>query len=232
MPIYQASQYFVLSFRMDKKVFIDRLTSSGLIPVIRTESGDSARSLVDAIAIGGAASAEITMTIPDAVSLIEKLAAEMGNRIAIGAGTVCSAEDARRCIEAGAVFIVSPVTNVDVIEACKEAGVPVIAGALTPSEIFAASNAGADLVKVFPANALGGARYIRSVKAVFPYIQLIPTGGVTLENAADFIAAGAAAVGVGSDLADPRMMETHPKIISQNTVKFLNAIASVRESQL
>lgn len=213
---------------MDKKLIIDQMISGGVIPVIRSDSRNTARALIDAVVAGGVTSVEITMTIPDAIALIKDVAEKLEDHIAVGAGTVCSAEDARRCIDAGAVFVVSPVADLEVIEVCKSAKVPVIPGALTPSEIFAAWKAGADLVKIFPANALGGPRYIRSTKAVFPHIRFLPTGGVTLENAGDFVAAGAAAVGVGSDLADPRLVAAAPEEVSKNTAKFLEAVASAR----
>jgi len=213
---------------MDKKLIIDQMISGGVIPVIRSDSRNTARALIDAVVAGGVTSVEITMTIPDAIALIKDVAEKLEDHIAVGAGTVCSAEDARRCVDAGAVFVVSPVADLEVIEVCKSAKVPVIPGALTPSEIFAAWKAGADLVKIFPANALGGPRYIRSTKAVFPHIRFLPTGGVTLENAGDFVAAGAAAVGVGSDLADPRLVAAAPEEVSKNTAKFLEAVASAR----
>jgi 2-dehydro-3-deoxyphosphogluconate aldolase/(4S)-4-hydroxy-2-oxoglutarate aldolase len=211
---------------MDKTLILGQISQSGVVPVIRTESVSIAERLIEAVIVGGVDCVEITMTIPDAISLIGETVRKVGSRIAIGAGTVCSADDADRCIDAGASFIVSPFTNVAVIDACRKAGVLVVSGALTPSEIFAAWRARADVVKVFPANALGGPRYIRSIKAVFPQIKLIPTGGVTLENAPEFISAGAFAVGIGSELADPQLLAAGPEAISANTAKFLAAVAA------
>src|SRR5262249_3110376 len=147
---------------------------------------------------------EITMTVPGALRVIEQLAGR-GDAV-VGAGTVLDAETARACTQAGARFIVSPALHVPTIELCRRHGVVVMPGALTPTEIVTAWQAGADLVKVFPCTALGGASYIRSLKAPLPQIELCPTGGVNLKNAGDFIRAGAAAVGIGADLVDPKLL--------------------------
>ncbi len=140
------------------------------------------------------------MTIPGAVELIEKLAQELNNDTIIGAGTVLDIETARKCIEAGAKFIVSPIFDAKIVSLCNQSSITVMSGALTPTEIFTAWQSGADLVKVFPASATGGASYLKAVKAVFPHIELVPTGGVNLENATDFIEAGAFVIGIGREL--------------------------------
>ncbi len=185
---------------MEKLKVLKKIKDVGIIPVIRTKSADEARSVSGAILAGGINILEITMTIPNAVELIENLAQELNNEVIIGAGTVLDIETAQKCIEAGAKFIVSPIFDAKIVSLCNQSSIVVISGALTPTEIFIAWQNGADLVKVFPASAMGGALYLKAVKAVFPYIELVPTGGVNLENATSFIEAGAFAVGIGGVL--------------------------------
>ena len=178
---------------------VDRIREIGIIPVVRASSSQEALAAVEAIHAGGIPILEITMTVPGAVKIIEELAK---HDALIGAGTVLDAETARQCIDAGARFIVSPALDIPTIETCNALDVPVFPGALTPTEVVTAWKAGADAVKVFPANAVGGATYLKSLKAPLPQIELIPTGGVSLKNAAELIAAGAMALGVGADLVD------------------------------
>ncbi len=185
---------------MEKLKVLKKIKEVGIIPVIRTTSADEARSVSEAILAGGINILEITMTIPGAVELIEKLAQELNNDTIIGAGTVLDIETARKCIEAGAKFIVSPIFDAKIVSLCNQSSITVMSGALTPTEIFTAWQSGADLVKVFPASATGGASYLKAVKAVFPHIELVPTGGVNLENATDFIEAGAFVIGIGGEL--------------------------------
>jgi 2-dehydro-3-deoxyphosphogluconate aldolase/(4S)-4-hydroxy-2-oxoglutarate aldolase len=187
---------------MNKTEVIQRIKEVGVIPVVRASSEEEAIMVVEAIKAGGLPVLEITMTVPGAVQVIETLSARYGNAAIVGAGTVLDPESARACIRAGAQFIVSPALNLETIACCRELDVTVMPGALTPTEVVRAWNAGADLVKVFPASAMGGANYIKSLKAPLPQIELVPTGGVTLANAAGFIEAGAAALGVGTDLVD------------------------------
>jgi 2-dehydro-3-deoxyphosphogluconate aldolase / (4S)-4-hydroxy-2-oxoglutarate aldolase len=191
---------------MTKNETLERILEVGLIPVVRAASGDEALAAVAAIGAGGIPIAEITMTVPGAVRVIEEVAARSGSEVLVGAGTVLDAETARACILAGAEFVVSPALDLGTIAMCRRYGKLVLPGALTPTEILAAWQAGADLVKVFPCDSAGGARHIRSLKAPLPQIPLVPTGGVTLETAADFIAAGASALGVGSDLVNVRAL--------------------------
>ena len=179
---------------------IDRIRQIGIIPVVRARSSDEALGFADAIRAGGIPILEITLTVPGAVQVIADLTKRLGDDALIGAGTVLDADAARACVDAGARFVVSPALDVPTIEVCRKLGVPVFPGALTPTEIVTAWKAGADAVKVFPAGSLGGAAYLKSVKAPLPQIELIPTGGVSLKTAADFIAAGAMALGVGADL--------------------------------
>ncbi|KXK06978.1 MAG: 2-dehydro-3-deoxyphosphogluconate aldolase [Acidobacteria bacterium OLB17] len=186
---------------MTKEEVIFRISASGIIPVIRAASANEARRAIDAIYEGGIDTIEVTLTVPDAVDLIETLCSSVPE-VLIGAGTVLTPEDAGRCIDAGARFIISPSTNFDVIRICNERQTVVMPGALTPTEVVSAVDSGADVVKVFPVGAVGGARYIRSLRAPLPNIRFVPTGGVTIETAPEFITAGALAVGLGSDLVD------------------------------
>jgi 2-dehydro-3-deoxyphosphogluconate aldolase / (4S)-4-hydroxy-2-oxoglutarate aldolase len=180
---------------------VQRIIACGLIPVVRAPSADLATRAVEAIVAGGIDVVEVTMTVPGAVPLMESLASRYDRgEVLVGAGTVLDAETARACILAGAAFIVSPIVDESTIECCRTYGVPVLPGALTPTEIVHAVRAGADMVKVFPCGALGGANYIRSVLAPLPHLRLVPTGGVSVETVGDFMRAGASAVGVGADL--------------------------------
>jgi len=185
---------------MNKNEVIEKIREMRIIPVIRTESAEKAKLVVEALVKGGINILEITMTIPGAVELIAELDDKYKAATIIGAGTVLDQKTARRCVEAGAKFVVSPILNAEIISFCNKSEIAVMPGALTPSEIYAARENGADLVKVFPASAAGGASYLKALKAVFPNIELIPTGGVTLENAVDYLKAGAFAVGIGGEL--------------------------------
>ena len=187
---------------------IEQIRAIGIIPVVRAQSAGEALAAVDAICAGGIPVLEITMTVPGAVQIINELAKRLGDDALIGAGTVLDAATARQCIDAGARFIVSPSLDVPTIEACRTLRVPVFPGAMTPTEVVTAWKAGADAVKVFPANAVGGAAYLKSLKAPLPQIELVPTGGVSLKNIAEYIAAGALAVGVGADLVDLAAVRT------------------------
>jgi 2-dehydro-3-deoxyphosphogluconate aldolase / (4S)-4-hydroxy-2-oxoglutarate aldolase len=213
---------------LDKKDVLERITTTGLVPVIRAQSADEAAAAVDAIQAGGLSVLEITMTVPNAVQLIADVVRRAPGAL-VGAGTVLDPETARACIDAGARFVVSPALNLDTIAACRAAGVVVLPGALTPTEVVTAWRAGADLVKVFPANALGGPSYIKSLKAPLPQIGLVPTGGVNLSTAKDFIKAGAAALGVGADLVDlAALRRGEPAVLTERARQFL---ALVREAR-
>jgi 2-dehydro-3-deoxyphosphogluconate aldolase/(4S)-4-hydroxy-2-oxoglutarate aldolase len=179
---------------------------SGIVAVIRMKDPDKVQAVVDAIAAGGVRAIEVTMTVPNAIGLIAALAPRMPAGFLLGAGTVVDADTAVRVIDAGAQFIVSPVFRRSVIAACHDRSVPVTPGCFTPTEILDAWDAGADIVKVFPATALGPG-YIKDVRAPLPQVKLMPTGGVTVENAGEWIAAGAVAVGVGSALLDTKAIE-------------------------
>jgi 2-dehydro-3-deoxyphosphogluconate aldolase/(4S)-4-hydroxy-2-oxoglutarate aldolase len=181
---------------------LGRIRDLGLVPVVRAQSAEEASQAIDAIRAGGIDVLEVTMTVPDAVPLIAQVAKRFGKDAVIGAGTVLDAETARACILAGAQFVVTPTLKADTIACCRRYGVPVLPGALTPTEVLTAWEAGADMVKVFPCSAVGGASYIKALKAPLPQVELVPTGGVNLDTAADFIRAGASALGLGADLVD------------------------------
>jgi 2-dehydro-3-deoxyphosphogluconate aldolase / (4S)-4-hydroxy-2-oxoglutarate aldolase len=213
---------------MDKAAVLERIRSVGLIPVVRARSADEAARAIDAIRSGGVSVIEITMTVPGAVALIREVARRAGDAV-IGAGTVLDPETARACIEAGARFVVSPALDPPTVAACREVGVAVIPGALTPTEVVTAWRAGADLVKVFPAGAVGGPAYLKSLKAPLPQIDLVPTGGVNLKTAGDFVRAGAAALGVGADLVDlAALRRGEPGVLAERARQFVEAVRVAR----
>jgi 2-dehydro-3-deoxyphosphogluconate aldolase / (4S)-4-hydroxy-2-oxoglutarate aldolase len=179
------------------------IEQAGVVAIIRMKEPEKVRAVAEAIAAGGARALEVTMTVPRAVELIAELAPTMPSGFLLGAGTVVDAATAKRVIDAGAQFVVGPVFRREVITACHERDVPVLPGCFTPTEILEAWDAGADVVKVFPATALGPG-FIKDVRAPLPQVKLMPTGGVTLDNAGDWIKAGAVAVGVGTALLDAK----------------------------
>lgn len=187
---------------MNKGKILASIIDIGVVPVVRTSSAESAIRSIEAIHKGGIRAAEITMTVPGAIRALEKVADQFGDSIVLGAGTVLDPETARACMLAGAQFFVTPSLNVATIEIAQRYSRPIMPGALTPTEVVTAWQAGADVIKVFPASAVGGAKYIKALKGPFPQIEMIPTGGVNLETAADFLRAGACAVAVGGELID------------------------------
>ena len=216
---------------MKKTEVIQRIRDTGLIPVVRAESAELAMRAVEAIKTGGVDVVEVTMTVPGAIDVIAKLAATFGTEVLIGAGTVLDPDIANRCVQAGAQFIVSPALNEETIAFCRRNDVAVFPGALTPTEVVHAWNAGADAVKVFPAGAVGGASYLKALKAPLPQIELVPTGGVSLKTAADFIKAGAMALGVGADLVDLKALrENHDEVITERARQFLKIVREARRS--
>jgi 2-dehydro-3-deoxyphosphogluconate aldolase/(4S)-4-hydroxy-2-oxoglutarate aldolase len=204
---------------MEKSEVLRHIAEVGLVPVIRAEGQEEAIRVIDAIEAGGIPLLEITMTVPGAISVIEGVRKREKSAV-VGAGTVLDPETARACILAGAQFIVSPAMNLATIEICRRYSVPIICGALTPTEVVAAWSAGADVVKIFPCGALGGASYIKALKAPFPQIAFMPTGGVSLKTAADFIKAGSFALGVGSDLID------HKAIVEEDWNTLATAVSA------
>ena len=217
---------------MQKAEVLKSLREIGLVPVLRAESETQALALASAIAAGGVTVLEITMTVPGAIRVMRRLAEERPD-ILIGAGTVLDPETARMCILEGAQFVVSPALNTKTIEMCHRYGVAVLPGALTPTEIVTAWEAGADVVKIFPASALGGAKYLKSVKAPLPQVEMIPTGGVSQATAEEFLEAGAFALGVGADLVNLKAIaEGHPETITESAVKYLAIVRKFRESRV
>jgi 2-dehydro-3-deoxyphosphogluconate aldolase/(4S)-4-hydroxy-2-oxoglutarate aldolase len=201
----------------------------GLIPVLRARSASQAHAVVKAMLAGGVTVVEVTMTVPGAVDLLRELKNEYGTKCLLGSGTVTTAAQAEATIEAGAEFVVSPSFHPAVITATKANGKLSIPGALTPTEVITAWEAGADYVKIFPCSAMGGASYLKSLLAPFPHLKLIPTGGVTLQTAESFLRAGARALGVGSDLVNLAAIDKgEPEIITEAAHAYLKVIAEFR----
>jgi 2-dehydro-3-deoxyphosphogluconate aldolase/(4S)-4-hydroxy-2-oxoglutarate aldolase len=206
-----------------------RIREIGIVPVVRAASADEAFAAVEAIRAGGIPILEITLTVPGAVEIIRQLVQRIGDEALIGAGTVLDAATAEACIDAGARFIVSPSLDVPTIETCRRRGVPVFPGALTPTEVVTAWKAGASAIKIFPANAVGGASYLKSLKAPLPQVELLPTGGVSLKTVAEFIAAGAFALGVGADLVDlVALRRGEAGAITEKARQYVAAVAAAR----
>jgi 2-dehydro-3-deoxyphosphogluconate aldolase/(4S)-4-hydroxy-2-oxoglutarate aldolase len=192
---------------MSRQKTVERIERLGLVPVVRAPSAAVALRAARAVFAGGIDVLEITMTVPDALAVLRELAAELGGRVVFGAGTVLDADTARTCIAAGAEFIVAPGFDLETIRAAHELDRPVMPGALTPTEVITAWKAGADMVKIFPCSAVGGAEYLRALKAPLPQVKLLPTGGVDRNTAADYIRAGAAALGLGTGLIDLKVLQ-------------------------
>ena len=215
---------------MNKSDVLQRIRDVGLVPVVRAETADQAMRAVAAIKAGGVSVLEVTMTVPGAIGVIEQLVKAFGAEALIGAGTVLDPETADKCIQAGAQFIVSPALNEETIAFCRARDIAIFPGALTPTEVVRAWNAGADAVKVFPAGAVGGASYLKALKAPLPQIELIPTGGVSLKTAADFIKAGAMALGVGADLVDMKALrEGNDDLITERARQFIEIVHAARQ---
>jgi 2-dehydro-3-deoxyphosphogluconate aldolase/(4S)-4-hydroxy-2-oxoglutarate aldolase len=182
---------------------LDRVLDRVIVAVIRAESPDLLADVAEALLAGGVEVMEVTFTVPRAMQVLEKVAGKLGNRVLLGAGTVLDPETARAAILAGAEFIVAPTVNLDVIELCRRYSKLVMPGALTPTEIVTAWQAGADIVKIFPSE-LTGPKYLRAIKAPLPQVRLMPTGGVNLDTATEFLQAGACALGIGGSLVEPK----------------------------
>jgi 2-dehydro-3-deoxyphosphogluconate aldolase/(4S)-4-hydroxy-2-oxoglutarate aldolase len=205
-----------------------QIEALGVVAVIRLKDPGKLRAVVDAMADGGVRALEVTMTVPGAVDLIRALASSLPPGFLIGAGTVIDAATARAVIDAGACFVVGPVFRPDVIAACHERDVAAMPGCFSPTEILAAHERGADIVKVFPATMLGP-QFLKDVRAPLPQVKLMPTGGVTVENAGDWIRAGAVAVGLGSSLVDAKAIESSRfDVITANARKVVANIAAAR----
>ena len=207
------------------------LREIGIIPIIRAHSADAVVPVAEALLQAGLPVVEITLTVPNAIDAIGAVAKRLAGKVLLGAGTVTDAETARRAVDAGAEFIVTPCLVPEVIAAARRADVAVLPGALTPTEVFAAFRSGGDMVKVFPVQSVGGATYLRALRGPFPDIPLVPTGGVTLENLADMFKAGAAAVGVGTELISKDALDRRDyAAIGALAKQFVAAVRQARAS--
>src|SRR5215471_7123184 len=214
---------------MTAKEILAFFTGVGVVPVVRTASADHAIQAVEAIYNGGIRAAEITMTVPGAIRALEKLADKFGGKLMLGAGTVLDPETARACMLAGAEFFVTPSLKVSTIEMVKRYSKVICPGALTPTEVITAWDAGADIIKIFPAGNVGGPKYIKALKGPFPHIEMIPTGGVNLDTAGEFLKAGACAVAVGGELVDAKSVkEARFDVIEERAKQYLTAIVKAR----
>ncbi len=215
---------------MNRRSIIDRLVKTGLVPIVRASSPEEAMKVMEAIHAGGVSTIEITMTVPGAIRVLEQMADRLGDRALLGAGTILDPETARVAILAGAQFLVSPNLDTRVIEITRRYGCVSVPAGLTPTEIVTAWESGADFVKVFPCGNLGGASYIRALRGPLPHIEMIPTGGVNLQTVGEFFRAGAAAVGVGTEMVDRKAAkEGRFDVITENARKFTAAVAQARQ---
>ena len=214
---------------MNKQKVRDRIAEIGVVPVVRASSSREAFVAAEAVCKGGIPIVEITMTVPGAVEVIRELTKSSGSEVLIGAGTVLDPDTARRCLDAGAQFLVSPGLNLQTVEFAVREKVLIMAGALTPTEVITAWNAGSDFVKIFPCGQVGGAKYIKALKGPLPQIPLVPTGGVNLNTAAEFIEAGAAALGVGGELVQAEALKSgKSEVIVENARKFVEIVKQTR----
>lgn len=217
---------------MTKEQIRRKVLEVGIVPVIRASSGAKAVIAAQAICAGGIPIVEVTMTVPGAFEAITELAKTLGGEVMIGAGTVLDAQTARRCLDAGATFLVTPGFKIETIKFANDNGMAILAGALTPTEIVTAWEMGADFVKVFPCSAVGGPSYIRSLRAPLPQIPLVPTGGVNLHTAADFIRSGAAALGIGAELVVPSALNTgNTAQITELARKYVSIVKQARQAE-
>ncbi|MBI3829947.1 MAG: bifunctional 4-hydroxy-2-oxoglutarate aldolase/2-dehydro-3-deoxy-phosphogluconate aldolase [Planctomycetes bacterium] len=214
---------------MNAKEVLQRIGDLGAILVVRADSEEDALAGVRAVVEGGIRAIEVTFTVPGAPSVIHAIHREMGDSVLLGAGTVMHQEDAEDAVDAGATFLVAPNTDERVIGAAKRFGVPILPGAFTPSEVVRAWDLGADAVKIFPAS-LGGAAYIKALRAPLPHIPMVPTGGVDEKTVGDFVKAGAYAVGAGGSLFDTKKIkEKKFKEMTETAARFVAALKAARE---
>jgi 2-dehydro-3-deoxyphosphogluconate aldolase/(4S)-4-hydroxy-2-oxoglutarate aldolase len=212
----------------EKEKNLQEMIDGGVVAIVRVESARQAIEVCGAIARGGIKPIEVTMTVPGAIDVIKEFKSAMKDKVLVGAGTVLDPETARAVILAGAEFIVTPTLNLRVIEMCRRYGKIIIAGAFSPTEILTAWEAGADIVKVFPAT-VGGPQYLQDIRGPLPQIKLVPTGGVDLENTPDFIRAGAVAVAVGASLVDKTALsEGRYDLITEKAKRFIEAVKLAR----
>jgi 2-dehydro-3-deoxyphosphogluconate aldolase / (4S)-4-hydroxy-2-oxoglutarate aldolase len=210
---------------------LNTIREVGLVPIVRTPFPEDALRAAEAIITGNIGIAEITMTVPNAIHVMEQVAERYGDRVLLGAGTILDAESCRAALLAGAQFIVTPSVDLRVIEMARRYSKPCFPGALTPTEVVTAWQAGADMVKIFPCGPVGGPQYIKALKGPFPQIEFVPTGGVNLETTPQFIKAGASAVAVGSELVDLKALrEGRLEAITARAQQFLEAVRTARGS--
>ncbi len=213
---------------MSNQNCLQTIRQTGVIAILRAKSSEQLLAAADAIRLGGVCAIEVTMTTPGALATIEQARARYSQEVYFGAGTVLDPESARAAILVGAQFVVAPSLNPAVIELCHRYSVPVFPGAYTPTEILSAWELGADMVKVFPAS-VGGPGFIKALKAPLPQIEMVPVGGVNLGNTADFIRAGSAAVGVGGELLDAKLLEAKDwPALTERARQFVEAVAKGR----
>jgi 2-dehydro-3-deoxyphosphogluconate aldolase/(4S)-4-hydroxy-2-oxoglutarate aldolase len=217
-----------VSTRSDRAAVLSVIEATGVVAVIRLRDAGAIRDVADALSAGGVRALEVTMTVPGAVAIIEQLSLTVPSSVVVGAGTVMDVETARRVMNAGASFVVSPVFRPEVVAVCRGAGVAVMPGCFSPTEIHAAWEAGADIIKVFPATALG-ATYFKDLRGPMPQLRLMPTGGVSLENAGVWIRAGAVALGVGTALVDPALVASRAfDTLTARAQAFVDAVHAAR----
>jgi 2-dehydro-3-deoxyphosphogluconate aldolase/(4S)-4-hydroxy-2-oxoglutarate aldolase len=216
---------------MNREEICRRIEEVGIVPIVRVPTAALALRAVDALLAGGVPVLEITLTVPDAIALLRSVVARLASRpdVLVGAGTVVDAPSAAACAEAGASFIVSPGFDPAVVAAAHARGRAALPGALTPTEVMYAAAAGADIVKIFPCSAVGGAKYLRALRGPFPHVKLLPTGGITPATAHEYFAAGAVAVGMGSELVDVAALERGDEAaVAERAREIVAAVRSAR----
>jgi 2-dehydro-3-deoxyphosphogluconate aldolase / (4S)-4-hydroxy-2-oxoglutarate aldolase len=214
---------------MSKQSSLARVLDDGIVAVVRSPDPTHLVEVIAALADGGVTVAEVTFTVPDAIEVLKATKRQLGDRVLLGAGTVLDTETARAAFLAGAEFIVSPTLNLDVIRLCNRYDKLIMPGAFTPTEILSAWEAGAEIIKVFPAEIVGPS-FFKAMKGPLPQIRLMPTGGVDLNTAAEFLKAGAVALGIGSQLVDPKLIaERNFKAIRERAAKYREIVAAARK---
>jgi 2-dehydro-3-deoxyphosphogluconate aldolase/(4S)-4-hydroxy-2-oxoglutarate aldolase len=216
---------------MTKNEVRERILDVGIVPVIRAESASQAVQAAEAVYNGGIPVVEITMTVPDAVEALRRLTRDRKSRLLVGAGSVLHADTVEECVQAGAEFIVTPGFNAEVVATAKKLDKLIMSGALTPTEVMEACDAGSDFVKIFPCGSVGGPKYIKALKGPFPNVAMIPTGGVNLGNAADFLRAGAAVLGIGGELVSAAALKKSDlRAITAAARQFADIVRETRSS--
>lgn len=212
---------------MERKEIVSKIIELKAVAVIRMQDPSKLIKVAEAIHDGGVKAIEITMTVPEAINIIALAAKEIGNKVLIGVGSILNPEMAQKAIDAGAQYVVSPIFKKEIIEVSHKNEIPALPGAFTPTEVQTAYEAGADIIKLFPADVLGMA-FIKGIKAPMPHLKVMPTGGVSLTNAGEWIKAGASAVGVGSALIDKQAIENkNYSILTENAKIIIESIKLV-----